>query len=107
MNTLLTLKPGQKSGIRMSVNLYEAIKGEIVTILGNTEDVNAQFLFDVLHGLFIEMLGENTGWYIYHVKLDLEARGVIRVERSKRRNIGTLIKMAPPKPRYKSRFTNI
>lgn len=105
MEFLLTLKPGYKTGIRMRVDVYESIKREMVDLIKNEEVVSLQSFFEILHTRFVNIHGAETGWYLYHVKLDLEIRTVIKVERSKgRRNIRTVIKMAPGHLKDKSRL---
>lgn len=105
MEILTTLKPYNKSGIRMRVDIYEEMKKEIVDLLKNEESVSLQSFFEILHIRFVDLLGIDTGWYIYHVKLDLETRSVIKIVRSKeRRNKRTFIKMATRHRTHKSRF---
>jgi hypothetical protein len=78
----------------MRSDIYEGIKREIVHLLRDEEGVPLQLFFEILHKRFVDLLGEKTGWYLYHVKLDLETRRVLNVERSKgKRNITTVVKM--------------
>jgi hypothetical protein len=92
---LLTKKPDYKEGIKMPVDIYEAIKNEIMKLLDQEDGVSLPSFFDFLHPLFSESLGEHTGWYLYHVKLDLQSRGAIKVEYKKSgRNVRTRIKRA-------------
>jgi hypothetical protein len=103
---LLTLKPGNKGGIRMRADVYEAMKREMVELIKNEDGVPLQSFFEILHNRFVDLLGVETGWYLYHVKLDLETRTVIKVERSKgKRNIKTVIKMATGRRKDKSSFS--
>jgi hypothetical protein len=104
MEFLFTLKPNYKAGIKMRVDVYEAMKKEVVDLIKQEEGVLLQSFFEILHTRFVGLLGAETGWYLYHVKLDLETRSLIKVERSKgRRNVRTVIKMATRKE--KSRLT--
>lgn len=108
MEFLLTLKPDYKAGIKMRVDVYEAMKREIVDLIKKEEAVSLQSFFEILHARFFDRLGVETGWYLYHVKLDLETRTVIKVERSKgRRNVRTVIKMAPGHWKDKSRLLSV
>jgi hypothetical protein len=101
---LLTLKPDCKTGIKMRVEVYEAMKREIVDLVRDEEGVSLPSFFEILHARFVDLFGVETGWYLYHVKLDLETRTVIKVERSKgRRNIRTVIKMTPAYRKSKPR----
>lgn len=103
---LVTLKPQNRSGIRMRVDLYEKLKREIVDLVSSDEGVALDVFFAVLHDRFVDLLGEDVGWYIYHVKLDLETRNVIKVVRSgHRRNKKTIIKMTPTYRTIRSTIT--
>ena len=106
MEVLITLKPDNKSGIRMRADVYEEVKNEIIHLLRNAESVSLPSFFEILHQRFAAQLGVDTGWYIYHVKLDLETRSVIKVVRSReRRSKRTVIKMAAGYRSIKSRFS--
>jgi hypothetical protein len=103
---LQTLKPDDKTGIPMRADLYEGMKREIVHLLQNEDGVPLQSFFEILHKRFVDVLGEKTGWYLFHMKLDLEARGVLKIERSKgKRNIKTVIKMTTAYQKHKSSLT--
>lgn len=95
MEQLMTLKPGNKTGIRMRVVAYEAIRDEILKLIRNQEGLTVQTFFEILHPRLTDDLGSDAGWYLYHVKLDLEVRGVIRVVRIKqqRNMVRTILKM--------------
>lgn len=95
MEQLMTLKPGNKTGIRMQVVAYQAIRDEILKLIRNQEGLTVQTFFDILHSRFADDLGSDAGWYLYHVKLDLEVRGVIRVVRIRhnRNMVRTILKM--------------
>jgi hypothetical protein len=98
MEFFLTTRPDLKVGIRMSVNVYETIKNEIIRMLDNNEGVPLLSFFEILHTRFSGVLGEEVGWYLYHVKLDMQTRGLITVEYSKgRRNMRPVIKMVRKK----------
>ncbi|MEO7992740.1 MAG: hypothetical protein ABI663_24525 [Chryseolinea sp.] len=94
MDLLKTLKPNNKTGISMRTDLYEALKNKMIDLL-KEDGWHLHLFFRVLHEQFSNELGEETGWYLYHVKLDLETKGVIKVERSKgRRDVITKLKLA-------------
>lgn len=98
MEFFFTSRPDLKDGIRMPVNVYEAIKNEIMRLLDNNEGVPLLSFFEILHTRFAGQLGEDSGWYLYHVKLDLQTKGLITVEYAKaRRNIRPVIKMVRKK----------
>lgn len=93
MKFLYTLRPDNKEGIKMPADVYESIKNEIMELLANEQGLPLFSFFEMLHLRFISLLGENVGWYLYHVKLDLETRGLITVEYSNRsRNKKSVIK---------------
>jgi hypothetical protein len=103
---LLTLRPGYKAGIKMRLDVYESIKNEIIDLVRQEEGVSLPSFFEILHSKFVDLLGVETGWFLYHVKLDLEMRSVIKAERSKgKRNVRTVIKMTPAYRKEKSRLT--
>jgi hypothetical protein len=94
MELLLTRKPNNKDGIRMPVDLYESIKSEIILILEKEDGALLSAFFEVLHSRFVTRLGEDTGWYLYHVKLDLESRGLIEVDYSRQeRHVSPIVKI--------------
>lgn len=98
MEFLLTTRPDFKDGIRMPVDVYDAIKNEIMKLLDNKNGVSLLSFFDILHTRFAGLLGEDAGWYLYHVKLDLQTKGLITMEYPKaRRNIRPVIKMVRKK----------
>ena len=98
MEFFLTTRPDLKAGIKMPVNVYEAIKNEIIRLLDNNEGVPLLSFFEILHTRFNSLLGEDAGWYLYHVKLDLQTQCLITVEYSKgRRNMRPVIKMVQKK----------
>jgi hypothetical protein len=62
-------------------------------MLDNEARVSLPSFFEILHIRFVEQLGEEAGWYLYHLKLDLQTNGLIRVEYPKaKRNIIPVIK---------------
>ena len=96
MEFIFTTKPDFKDGIRLPADVYNAIKNEMIELLDNEEGVPLPSFFEILHIRFAELLGEdeNVGWYLYHVKLDLQTRGLINVEYPKEgRTIKAVIKI--------------
>lgn len=95
MELILTIRPDLEDGIKMPVDVYDAIKNEIMRLLDNEARVSLPSFFEILHIRFVEQLGEEAGWYLYHVKLDLQTKGLSRVEYPKaKRNIIPVIKWA-------------
>jgi galactokinase len=91
---LWTIHPEHKDGVRMKAVWYQSIKGFILKTLEGEEEVRFTEFFAKVHSHFAPHLGENTGWFLYHVKLDLEARGLIVHDRSiKRNNRSAVVKL--------------
>ena len=86
-----TIRPDRKPGVKIKARWYNSIKEVILEIL-RRDDVFLDVFMDRLHGRFVGYLGENTGWHLYHVKLDMEARGLIAHEQFKRKR-QTLVKL--------------
>lgn len=77
---LRTIRPGNKTGITMTRDRYNAIKEFILKTLDQEAELTFNKLLTKGHLRFYPSLGETTGWYLYQVKLDLEARGLIKVD---------------------------
>jgi hypothetical protein len=80
----MTLHPDNRQGIRMRFDLYFEIKSAILELLDGDNVIPISVLISELHSRFYDQLGANTGWYVMNVKLDLEARGFILVEKKGR-----------------------
>lgn len=72
-----TIHPAKRDGIMISSCLYEEIKALILDTLLIEGPLTFSELLNKGCTYFSERLGENAGWYFFHVKLDLEARGLI------------------------------
>ncbi len=75
---IMTLHPTGKQGTNIDRTKYEAMKQAILTTLQEHEDLT----FRQLQGFVENKLNGNfdgsIGWYYTTVKLDLEARGLIK-----------------------------
>lgn len=75
---IMTLHPAGKQGTNIDRDKYEAMKQAILTTLQEHEDLTFRevqtFVKDKLNGNF----EGSIGWYYTTVKLDLEARGLIK-----------------------------
>jgi len=81
----VTRKSNTNAGITMPLELYDAIKREMHLVLENEEDgISLASFYELLCSRFAKQLGSDTGWYLYHVKRDLETRGLIKVEHQKK-----------------------
>ena len=89
-----TITPRQGNGVKMKSELYQSIRDAMIQILLNERrGMTSETFFSLLHDKFAKTLGANTGWYIYQVKLDMEARGFIKSDADgKKRDSKPLIK---------------
>ena len=88
---ILTKHPASKSGKNISKQKYETLKKAILSALASKELTHTE-LFDQLNTSLKNKFTGNISWYGETVKLDLEARKIIRRTDSK-----------PQKYRLKSR----
>jgi hypothetical protein len=82
---ITTFHPEKRKGITMRKDLYDEIVAFIVNALKEEESLNLSVLITKSQDMFPGI--DNISWYLYQVKLDLEARGFVRGVA--RRNIGT------------------
>jgi len=81
----ITRKSNTSAGITMPLDLYDAIKREMHLVLEGEEDgISLAAFYELLCSRFAKQLGPDTGWYLYHVKRDLETRGLIKIEHLKK-----------------------
>ena len=86
-----TVQPHNKDGVRMKLDTYNALKGFILKQLESENEITVNTLLQKGQEQFGYILGELTSWHVYQVKLDLEARGLIRNARSKTERKKTVI----------------
>ena len=82
---VITLQPNGKKGIRMKKEIYDSLKGAMLNLLENHPEISSQSFFGVLNDQFVGVLGDNTGWYLYQVKLDIQAKGIITTIHTRKR----------------------
>jgi hypothetical protein len=73
-----TLHPEKKQGVNISREKYEIIRKEILSALHKQKEISFK---NLSHAVEKEVNGNFEGsvnWYVTTVKLDLEARGVIK-----------------------------
>jgi hypothetical protein len=91
-----TMHPYQRYGVRMNAEVYDVIRQFILNLLTKEEEITIEAFHEETHKQFNNLLGENTGWFVYHVKLDLEAKGLIihqRSLKSKRRHVPPILRL--------------
>jgi hypothetical protein len=79
---IITIHPDNKNGIRIRVDHYNAVKDFLLSVLAESPGMSFNTLLLEIHEHFYNEFRGNTGWFIYNIKLDLEARGLITHNRS-------------------------
>ena len=92
-----------ENGTKISSTIYKTIQHGMFELLEAHGEIPAHSFFRILHEQFADTIGENVGWYIYQVKLDMEAKGQIKSQRDKKkRNAVAVIKMGKKNARAKN-----
>lgn len=78
-NLILTLRPDGRPGIRMTKEDYTLLADFIVSCMQKHKELTIQELIDTAALEFDQKFRSNTGWYALAVKLDLQARGRIKI----------------------------
>jgi hypothetical protein len=73
-----TLRPDGKKGIVMTRKHYRALMYYILNVLDAEEDYTLNRLLDQALEDLSDSLDSDISWYILQIKLDLEARDLIR-----------------------------
>lgn len=71
---------------RMKTVLYSAVKNFMLDLLQRDQKLYYSEFLEKVSQYFSHDLGQSTTWVAYRVKLDLEARGLIRHVNVKKRN---------------------
>jgi uncharacterized protein DUF6958 len=77
-DTIRTLHPGKKQGVKISREKYEIIRKAILCVLQAEKEIT---FMNLSRAVEKEVNGNFEGsvtWYVTTVKLDLEARGQIK-----------------------------
>ena len=76
---ILTLHPKEsKSGVNINRQKYDLMREAIVETLREEGQLTFQQLREVLEGRLEGQFEGSIGWYYTTVKLDLEARGIVK-----------------------------
>jgi len=75
---MLTLRPDGRRGVVMLTRTYDLLSGFILTSLDKAVDLTLNDVLEKAQAKFSESI-ENVAWCTLQVKLDLEARGLIKV----------------------------
>ena len=90
--TILTLHPEKKQGVNISREKYEIIREAILSALHKQKEIT---FMNLSRAVEKEVNGNFEGsvtWYVTTVKLDLEARGLIKCVPNSRPQ---LVRLAP------------
>ncbi len=79
---IVTIGQENKNGIKIRADYYLIIKDLLLSALVENEVLSINTLVSILHEKLVDQFKDDTGWYIYHIKLDLEARSLIIHNRS-------------------------
>ena len=74
-----TLRPDGKKGVAMAKTQYETYSNVMFDILDSDEDHTINIILEKAKQLIPDAPENDIAWHILQVKLDLEARGLIKV----------------------------
>ena len=78
-NLMVTLRPDGRPGIRMTREDYNLLAEFILSQMHKYKEITIQELLQTTESEFASKFLSNTGWYALSVKLDLQARGKIKI----------------------------
>lgn len=78
MKKILTLHPQGKHGVNIDQEKYDLIKSSILEILKTNKEISFGDLINKLESSLAGKFEGSISWYVVSVKLDLEARKIIR-----------------------------
>jgi hypothetical protein len=77
-DTIRTLHPEKKQGVNISREKYDIIRKAILSALHNEKEISFMKLSRAVEKEVNGNFEGSVTWYVTTVKLDLEARGVIK-----------------------------
>jgi len=75
---ILTLHPQGKKGVNIDLGKYNCLKDFILETLVKKSEITFTELFNLSIEVLQPTFEGKVGWYLVSVKLDLEARGIIK-----------------------------
>lgn len=75
---ILTLHPQGKNGVRISKMKYEVIRNFIISTLSKEKEITYKSMNDLAVKALSNNFDGSITWYLVSVKLDLEARKIIK-----------------------------
>jgi hypothetical protein len=92
-----------RNGIKIERSVYKAIHNGILALFENRDEIMPHEFFGTLHDQFTNIVNENVGWYIFQVKLEMEAKGLLKMKRASKKNTLAVI-TAPRKVKLQNKF---
>ena len=77
-DTIRTLHPEKKQGVKISREKYEVIRKAILCVMEQQHEISFMNLSRAVEKEVNGNFEGSVGWYVTTVKLDLEARGQIK-----------------------------
>jgi hypothetical protein len=77
-NTIRTLHPEKKQGVKISKEKYDIIRKAILSTLHKQKEMTFMNLSRAVEKEINGMFDGSVTWYVTTVKLDLEARGEVK-----------------------------
>jgi hypothetical protein len=87
-----TIHPNDRLSVKMKREYYVQISDFILTILNDEAEVTILQLIEKANVRFHDQFREETAWYIYGVKLDMEARGLLKNRMCEKRKMNYIVK---------------
>jgi galactokinase len=88
---VVTEHPQKKGGVKLEKKYYDSISEFILKTLEAESELSFSQLVEKANYIFWNELKDQTGWYLIHVKLDLEAKGLIRNESASTARKGKMV----------------
>ena len=89
--TIKTLHPEKKQGVKISKAKYDVIRTAILSTLDENKEMTFMNLSRAVEKEVNENFEGSVTWYVTAVKLDLEARGVLKRVRHSRPQLIRLV----------------
>ena len=89
--TIKTLHPEKKQGVKISKAKYDVIRTAILSTLDEKKEMTFMNLSRAVEKEVNENFEGSVTWYVTAVKLDLEARGVLKRVRHSRPQLIRLV----------------
>ena len=76
---IMTLHPQGKSGVNISKTKYDQVRKVVLEVIASEQPITFTDMFNICNEILTEQSFDGKpGWYVTTVKLDLEARGMVK-----------------------------